>query len=114
MYLLELYRYPTTIEATGPPLLTMMWRGTEILKIKAALLSKFTDMKNAVYMAHDFKGMAGFEMNRDLSPAAGDKIVGSVRSAMITNCAKVMRVPISYYQDLYVLTKMERGPAYHG
>lgn len=45
-------------------------------------------------MAHDFKGMAGFKMKRDLSPAAGDRIVGNVSSAMMTNCAKVMRVPI--------------------
>lgn len=84
------------IEATGPPLRTMICRGTEILKMKAALFSKFTDIKNAVYMIHDFNGIVGFEMKRDLTPALGDKIVGKVRSAIITNCAKVISVPIIY------------------
>lgn len=81
------------MDATGPPLRTIMCRGTETLKAKTALLSRFTLMKKEVYINHDFRGIFRSERNKERGPAESEKNEGTVKRNVMINCVKVISAP---------------------
>lgn len=71
-----------------------MCSGTEILYANAQLLSRFTLTKYAVYTTHDRSGIARWFRNRARGPAEGDRKLGMVKRAQITNWANVIKGPM--------------------
>lgn len=73
------------MDATGPPLRSIICKGTDISNAKAQLFKRLTVIKKKVYIIHDFSGIALSFKKNDRGPADRDKKYGRVSTAMTTN-----------------------------